>query len=76
MLTNEFPNRSPTSPSKPAIKRIVALENDTVVTKPPYPFPIETIPRGHVLVEGEHPESGRSSRDSNHYGPVGFGPDV
>lgn len=61
---------SPTSPSKPAIKRIVALENDTVITKSPYPFPTETIPKGHVWVEGEHPESGRSSWDSNHYGPI------
>lgn len=55
-----------------AIKRVVALEGDTVVTKAPYPFATETVPTGHVWVEGEHPESDRWSNDSNHYGPVSW----
>lgn len=54
-----------------AIKRVVALAGDTVETKKPYPFPEETVPVGHVWVEGEHPESDRWSSDSNYYGPVG-----
>ena len=62
--------RSPSAPEVMAIKRVVALEGDTVVTKKPYPFETETVPVGHVWVEGEHPESYRWSRDSNYYGPV------
>ena len=52
------------------IKRIIALQGDTVITKSPYPFPKETVPEGHVWVEGEHPEGTRHSNDSNLYGPV------
>ncbi len=52
------------------IKRVIALEGDTVMTKSPYPFPRETVPAGHVWVEGEHPEGTRHSNDSNLYGPV------
>ena len=52
------------------IKRVIALEGDTVITKSPYPFPKETVPVGHVWVEGEHPEGTRHSNDSNLYGPV------
>lgn len=55
-----------------AIKRVVALEGDEVVTKKPYPFMTEVVPQGHVWVEGEHPESERWSMDSNCYGPVSF----
>ena len=51
------------------VKRIVALEGDVVATRAPYPFTSETVPLGHVWVEGEHPE-GRMSLDSNTYGPV------
>lgn len=65
-------SRSPNSSEKLAIKRIIALSGDTIITKPPYPFQNETIPPGHIWVEGEHPESDRWSRDSNYYGPVSF----
>ena len=51
------------------VKRVIALEGDQVRTRAPYPFPRETIPEGHVWVEGEHPED-RMSLDSNTYGPV------
>ena len=50
-----------------AIKRVVALEGDKVMTREPYPVGVENVPVGHVWVEGEHP---RESLDSNHYGPV------
>lgn len=62
--------RSPQSPDTMAIKRVVALPGDIVETKKPYPFREETVPAGHVWVEGEHPESDRWSSDSNFYGPV------
>ena len=63
-------HRSPFDPSHLAVKRVIALEGDRVATKSPYPFPIEDIPKGHVWVEGDHPESARRSGDSNYYGPV------
>lgn len=61
---------SPSRPEAMAVKRIIALEGDVVRTKPPYPFMEETVPLGHVWVEGEHPEHSRSSIDSNTYGAV------
>ncbi|KAA6414092.1 MAG: mitochondrial inner membrane protease subunit 2 [Lasallia pustulata] len=51
------------------VKRVVALEGDVVATRAPYPFAVETVPLGHVWVEGEHPEA-RMSLDSNTYGPI------
>ena len=51
------------------MKRIIALEGDTVYTKPPYPFTREVVPAGHIWVEGDHPEAGKNY-DSNWYGPV------
>ena len=52
------------------VKRVVALQGDSVLTKNPYPFARENVPLGHVWVEGEHPEE-RKTLDSNTYGPVG-----
>ena len=51
------------------VKRIVALEGDVVTTKPPFPFPREDVPQGHVWVEGEEGKS----LDSNYYGSVPVG---
>lgn len=64
-----YGNRSPRNPENVVVKRIIALEGDIVATREPYPFSTETVPLGHVWVEGEHPE-GRMSLDSNFYGPV------
>ena len=52
-----------------AVKRIIALEGDTVQTKEPYPLPTQKVPQGHVWVEGEH-EGIAKTLDSNSYGPV------
>ncbi|KAL8800007.1 MAG: hypothetical protein Q9182_005488 [Xanthomendoza sp. 2 TL-2023] len=60
--------RSPMNPETIAVKRIIALEGDTVLTRPPYPVPQQEISLGHVWVEGEHPEHTRWSYDSNTYG--------
>ncbi|MCJ1259970.1 hypothetical protein MMC24_007810 [Lignoscripta atroalba] len=60
---------SPYRPENMIVKRVIALEGDQVRTRAPYPFPRETIPEGHVWVEGEHPED-RMSLDSNTYGPI------
>ena len=65
--------RSPNHPNVVAVKRVIALEGDVVVTKPPYPFPREEVPVGHVWVEGDA-ENREKSLDSNYYGPVSLDP--
>ncbi|KAL9593523.1 MAG: hypothetical protein Q9219_007513 [cf. Caloplaca sp. 3 TL-2023] len=62
--------RSPIHPETLAVKRVIALEGDTVITRPPYPIAEQEISLGHVWVEGEHPENTRRSYDSNYYGAV------
>ncbi|KAJ3567792.1 hypothetical protein NP233_g6138 [Leucocoprinus birnbaumii] len=59
--------RCPNDPNRVLIKRILALEGDTVKTRPPYPEAEVKIPQGHVWVEGD--ESFRTD-DSNLYGPI------
>ncbi len=56
-------------PEKLAVKRIIALEGDTVITKPPHPWTQEDVPFGHVWVEGDQPD-GKKNMDSNMVGPV------
>ena len=63
---------SPNHPNVVAVKRVVAVEGDVVVTKAPYPFEREEVPAGHVWVEGDVEERGKSF-DSNYYGPVSLG---
>lgn len=60
--------RSPLHPEVVAVKRVVALEGDAVLTKAPYPVSKVKVPQGHVWVEGDGPPG--SSLDSNTYGPV------
>ena len=60
---------SPNHPNVVAVKRVVAVEGDLVITKSPYPFEREEVPVGHVWVEGDVEERGKSF-DSNYYGPV------
>ncbi len=60
---------SPKYPEKMAVKRIIALEGDTVYPDDSYPFEKQRVPIGHVWVEGENPDS-RNNIDSHRYGPV------
>lgn len=49
---------------------MIALEGDEITTRcPPYPFAKETVPFGHVWVEGDN-RDGRKTYDSNDYGPI------
>jgi inner membrane protease subunit 2 len=45
-------NSSPENPKRVLIKRILAIEGDTVKTLPPYPDREVKIPQGHIWVEG------------------------
>lgn len=62
-------NRSPMNPERYAVKRIIALEGDIVLTKSPYPHSREEVPFGHVWVEGDQVD-GNKTMDSNRVGPV------
>ncbi|VDB97034.1 unnamed protein product [Peniophora sp. CBMAI 1063] len=59
--------RSPFDAGSFLIKRIVALEGDTVKTLPPYPKKEVTIPLGHCWIEGDR---SMDSEDSNSIGPI------
>jgi inner membrane protease subunit 2 len=60
-------HRSPTNPEKLAVKRVIALEGDTVYTRAPCPIPTVQVPVNHVWVEGDNRDR---SQDSNSYGPL------
>lgn len=49
----KLPSRSPLNPNQLLVKRIIALEGDTVKTLPPYPDAEVTVPTGHIWVEGQ-----------------------
>ncbi|KAJ6539227.1 peptidase S24/S26A/S26B/S26C, partial [Mycena capillaripes] len=51
------------------VKRIIAIEGDTVRTLPPYPEAEVHVPKGHIWVEGD----AFHSQDSNSFGPVPLG---
>ncbi|KAF8862572.1 LexA/Signal peptidase [Acephala macrosclerotiorum] len=61
--------RSPTNPESIAVKRIIALEGDTVFTRAPYPLPTVQIPHNHIWVEGDNRDANKTL-DSNTYGPL------
>ncbi|CAF9936164.1 hypothetical protein IMSHALPRED_010483 [Imshaugia aleurites] len=61
--------RSPTNAERFAVKRVIALEGDAVMTKAPYPFAREDVPCGHVWIEGDQLD-GNKTMDSNWVGPV------
>lgn len=61
--------RSPAHPEVLAVKRVIGLPGDKVVTRAPYPMPTVDIPRNHIWVEGDN-KDGSKTLDSNHYGPI------
>ncbi|KAJ7904374.1 LexA signal peptidase [Mycena olivaceomarginata] len=66
--------KSPENPRYELIKRIIAIEGDTVYTRPPYPVREVRIPKNHVWVEGITLQGdGFHSQDSNSFGPVPLG---
>lgn len=70
--------RSPLRPEALTIKRVIALEGDTVFPsrtfpnskQTTYPLPYAVVPQGQVWVEGDAIHNGKESVDSNIYGPV------
>lgn len=61
--------KSPRDPSQRLIKRVVAVEGDTVRTLG-YRERLVTVPRGHCWLEGDNHAH---SLDSNRFGPVALG---
>ncbi|POS82287.1 hypothetical protein EPUL_006351, partial [Erysiphe pulchra] len=61
--------RNPLNPETLQIKRIVALEGDTVYTRSPCPVTKIQIPLNHVWVEGDNSNASKTL-DSNTYGPI------
>lgn len=59
--------KDPMGGSKVIVKRIIAIEGDTVQTLPPYPDAEVVLPKGYVWVEGDEPFR---TLDSNKFGPV------
>ncbi|KAL2065621.1 hypothetical protein VTL71DRAFT_3291 [Oculimacula yallundae] len=61
--------QSPAHPEVQVVKRIIAMEGDTVTTRAPCPVPTVQVPANHVWVEGDNEDSTKTL-DSNHYGPI------
>lgn len=71
---------TPTDPSRPVIKRVIALEGDVIRRYPPSSLKYEKdleqdikmikIPKGHIWCEGDNHSS---STDSRNYGPIPIG---
>lgn len=61
--------RSPANPTHTAIKRIIGLPGDRIITRDPCMKPTQIVPFNHIWVEGDA-EDPRKSLDSNTYGPV------
>ncbi|KAE8146272.1 peptidase S24/S26A/S26B/S26C [Aspergillus avenaceus] len=61
--------RSPANPGQVAIKRVVGLPGDRIVTREPCMKESQIVPFNHVWLEGDA-EDPKRSLDSNTYGPV------
>lgn len=62
-------SRSPANPKHIALKRVVGLPGDRIITREPCMKPTQIVPYNHVWVEGDA-EDPRKTLDSNTYGPV------
>ncbi|KAK6580672.1 hypothetical protein PZA11_006908 [Diplocarpon coronariae] len=60
---------SPFHPETLVVKRIIAMEGDTVYTRAPCPVPTVQVPRNHVWVEGDN-RAANKTLDSNTYGAI------
>lgn len=69
VFTDSHIHRSPANPENIAIKRVIALPGDRVITREPCPRPSQIVPFNHVWLEGDADDP-RKSLDSNTYGPV------
>lgn len=61
--------RSPANPNHIAIKRIIGLPGDRIITREPCLKHTQIVPFNHIWVEGDA-EDPSKSLDSNTYGPV------
>lgn len=61
--------RSPANPTHTAIKRVIGLPGDRIITREPCMKPSQIVPFNHVWLEGDADDP-RKSLDSNTYGPV------
>ncbi|KAJ5884817.1 hypothetical protein N7495_009327 [Penicillium taxi] len=61
--------RSPSDPTKIAVKRVVGLPGDRIHTREPCLKPSQIVPFNHVWLEGDA-EDPKTTIDSNTYGPV------
>lgn len=61
--------RSPANPTHTAIKRVIGLPGDRIITRAPCMKPSQIVPFNHVWLEGDADDP-RKSLDSNTYGPV------
>ncbi|GAA5969204.1 hypothetical protein JCM11641_007508 [Rhodosporidiobolus odoratus] len=62
--------KSPLDPSNLLIKRLIALPNTLVRTRPPHAESTVRVPQGHAWIEGDERFH---TRDSNTLGPVPLG---
>ncbi|GIK01795.1 hypothetical protein Aspvir_005836 [Aspergillus viridinutans] len=61
--------RSPANPKHTAIKRVIGLPGDRIMTREPCMKASQIVPFNHVWLEGDA-EDPKKSLDSNTYGPV------
>ncbi|CCU77667.1 mitochondrial inner membrane protease subunit 2 [Blumeria hordei DH14] len=61
--------RNPYNPEVLQIKRVIAIEGDTVSTRSPCPVPTVQVPQNHVWVEGDNADASKTL-DSNTYGAI------
>jgi inner membrane protease subunit 2 len=66
---SDITSRSPNNPNLQVVKRVLAKEGDTVITRAPCPVPTIQVPMNHIWVEGDNGDPNKTI-DSNTYGPI------